>query len=415
RLVDGAGRPASALVRFELPSDDASRTIDVDVLPPPELPVVGPLPDDPLPEPPLDPTPGDNKKAVRIIVDDRASQELLTPSLKLSFDASGTFDASFPETIVLTPIDGSEGYWEAVVEVQVDPARTTEGTTEGTFPYFAYLIEGGVEYEALSVSITAPDETPETVRLSLGNPEWTPVTFRVDASRAYLTADGSERGVRANEAVFLTGEWQTAVDVLGNNAGDAFSGGEQLNLRMRELADHPGVWTRTLWLPPGRPYGWKVVRCDAEEGCGPLNQLVSSSGRAFATGMKNRATDNEDAFADPAVGLVDPVAPASTTAGGQTWDYSNAAVYQGLGVGGEPDPSGTPDGLRMFKQEVPDLVVVVQGTPIITRIFHVGTWRDVNLGQTPTEIIASQSPVELGVTDYDDGMIGRYPPSREDP
>lgn len=414
RLVDDAGRPASALVRFALPDKDASRTVDVTVLPPPEIPS-GPGPDEPLPEPPLDPDPTDGKKLVRVVVDDRASRELVDPRLRLSFDSSGNFDATFPQTVTLTPLDGSDGYWEAVVTVAVDPARELDGTSETTFPYFAYLVEQGVEYEGLSVSIVAPDEVPETRRLSLGNPAWTPVTFRVDVSRAYLTLDGSERGVRAGEAVFLTGEWQSAVDALGNNAGDAFSGGEQLNLRMRELDDHPGVWTRTLWLPPGRPYGWKVVRCDADHGCGPLNQLVASSGRAFATVMKNLATDNVDAFADPQVGIVDPLAPDATQAGGSTWDYSGAAIYEGTGTGGEQDLPGTPDGARMFKQEAPDLVVVVESTPLKTRVFHVGTWRDVNLGLTPAEILASSTPVALGPADYDDGMIGRYPPSREEP
>ena len=50
-----------------------------------------------------------------------------------------------------------------------------------------------------------------------------------------------------------------------------------------------------------------------------------------------------------------------------------------------------------------------------TRVFHVGTWRDVNLGLTPQQIIDDAAPIELGPADYDDGMIGRYPPSREEP
>ncbi len=414
RLVDGAGRPASALVPFVLPDIDASRSVEVAVQPPPEI-ADGPVPGEPLPDPPVDASPQDGVKLVRVVVDDRASGELQDPALKLSFDTSGNFDVSFPQTIALTPLAGSDGYWEAVVEVAVDPAREVDGTSEGTFPYFAFLVEQGVEYEGLSVSIVAPDEVPATLRLSLGNPAWTPVTFRVDVSQAYLTLDGSERGVRANEAVFLTGEWQTAVDALGNNAADGFSGGEQLNLRMRALDGHPGVWTRTLWLPPGRPYGWKVVRCDADEGCGPLNQLVASAGRAFATVMKNLATDNVDAFADPLVGIVDPLSPEETQAGGQSWDYSSANIYAGAGTGGEQDLAGTPDGARMFKQEAPDLVVVVADVPLKTRVFHVGTWRDVNLGQTPEQIIAGSTSVELGPADYDDGMIGRYPPSREEP
>jgi hypothetical protein len=263
--------------------------------------------------------------------------------------------------------------------------------------------------------VVAPDETSQTIRLSLGNPAFTPVTFRVDASRAYLNTSGSQRGVHPGEAVFLTGEWQIAVDALGNNCGDAFSGGEQLCLKMREIPSKPGVWQRTIWLPPGRPYGWKAVRCDATAGCAPLNRLVSSAGRAFATVMKNLATDNVDAFADANVGIVDVIAPQATQAAGRTVDYSAATVFQGGGAGSEPDPAGTPDGARMFKQEVPDLVVIVAQQPIITRVVHVGTWRDVNLGTTPQQIVAGSLSVDLSPSDYDDGFIGRFPPSREEP
>jgi len=412
-LVDENGRLASALVPFVVTAP-APPDVVLDVLPPLEVvdePVL-----DRLPDPPVDGAPGDGVKRVRVVVDDRAARELSSPQLKASFTADGDFDAGFPQTLTLTPMSGDDaGFWEATVSVRVDPARRLDGDAPDTFPYITYLVEAGVPYEALSALVVAPDETPQTVRLSLGNPAWTPVTFRVDAGRAFLNPSGTERGVRAGEAVFLTGEWQQAVDALGANCGDAFSGGEQTCLRMRPLDGRPGVWTRTIWLPPGRPYGWKVVRCAAAAGCGPLNALVSSSGRAFATVMKNLATDNVDAFADAAVGIVDPLAPESTQAGGQVRDYGDAVVYAGTGTGGEPDPAGTPDGARMFKQEVPDLVVVVAREAIRTRVIHVGTWRDVNLGRTPQEIIDGQLSVDLGLADYDDGFIGRFPPSRENP
>jgi hypothetical protein len=413
-LMDGAGRAASALVRFALPDADAAREVLVDVQPPVE--VVDPGVPDRIPDPPEDDAPGDGLRVVRIVVDDRASHELVNPSVRVAFDAGGNFDASFPETLPLSPMDGEdEGFWQAVVRVRVDPNRVADGATNETFPYFAYLVEQGAPYEGLDVAITAPDETPVTAKIGLGTEGWTPVTFTVDASRAYLTPDGSARGVYPGEAVFLTGEWQQASDALQNNCGDAFTGGENACLEMRELAAHDGVWTRTLWLPPGRPYGWKVVRCASTVGCGPLNQLVASSGRAFATVMKNLATDNVDAFSDPGVGLVDPLAPASTQAAGQSYDYTSADVHVGTGTGGEEDPSGTPDGARMFKQEVPDLVVVVGADALRTRVFHVGTWRDVNLPNTPQEIVAGQLSTPLTPYDYDDGFIGRFPPSREAP
>ena len=415
RLIDGVGRPVSPLQLFVLEDAAANRQFELPVLPPPEIIVPG-GPGEPLPAPPVDDAPDDGVKLVRIVVDDRASQDLVSPELRLSFDADGNFDASFPRTVPLTQIEGEQsGYLEAIVGVQVDENRIEEGQTDATFPYFAYLVSDGIDYESLSISAIAPDETPETKRLVLGNAEWIPVTFRVDVSKAYVTPDGSVRGMYPDEAIFLTGAWQVAVDALGNNCGDSFSGGESLNLRMKEDADHPGVWTRTLWLPPGRPYGWKAVRCHAENGCGPLNQLVSSSGNAFATVMKNLATDNVDAFADPSVALVDPLAPSMTEANGEVYDYTDAVIYEGTGVGSEPDPDGTPDGLRMFKQEVPDLVVVVGDEPVKTRIFHVGTWRDINLEQTPQQIIDASSVVALGPLDYDDFFTGRYPPSREAP
>jgi hypothetical protein len=412
-VIDDAGRLASALVPFVVAANEPPDVL-IAILPPLEIvdePII-----DPLPAPPVDDAPDDGVKRVRIVVDDRAARELSSPQLKASFAADGSFDRSFPQTLTLTPMSGDDaGFWETTVSVSVAPQRALDGTTEETFPYITYLVEGGVEYEALSALVVAPDETPQTVRLSLGNPAWTPVTFRVDVGRAYLNPAGSERGVRVDEAVFLTGEWQQAVDALGANCGDAFSGGEQTCLRMRPLASRPGVWTRTIWLPPGRPYGWKVVRCDAAAGCGPLNALVSSSGRAFATVMKNLATDNADAFSDADIGIVDPLNPAATQAGGQVRDYSAAVVYAGTGQGSEPDPANTPDGATMFKQEVPDLVVVVAAQPIRTRVIHVGTWRDVNLGVTPQEIIDGNLSVDLGTSDYDDGFIGRFPPSREEP
>jgi hypothetical protein len=412
-VVDDSGRMASALVRFVLPSAVAPRVVAVDVLPPLEIeepPVV-----DVLPDPPVDDSPGDGVRQVRIVVDDRASRELVDPELRVAFLSDGGFDASFPRTLPLQPMtEDDEGYWQAIVGVKVDVNRVLDGTTNDTFPYFAFLVEQGAAYEALDVAIVAVDETPTTVRLSLGNPAWVPVTFRVDVSGAYLNASGSSRGLYASESVFLTGEWQQAADYLGNNCGDAFTGGENVCLEMRERADHPGVWQRTLWLPGGRPYGWKVVRCQAGSGCGDLNNLVASAGRAFATVMKNLATDNVDAFADPNVGIVDPLAPV-TQAGAQTLDYTSATVFAGGGVGSEPDPAGTPDGARMFKQEVPDLVVVVDDTPLRTRVIHVGTWRDVNLGVTPQQIVSQELSVQLTPADYDDGFIGRLPATRAEP
>jgi hypothetical protein len=53
--------------------------------------------------------------------------------------------------------------------------------------------------------------------------------------------------------------------------------------------------------------------------------------------------------------------------------------------------------------------------PVTTPVIVVGTWRDVNLGNTPQEIVDQQLNVQLTPFDYDDGFIGRFPPSREEP
>jgi len=414
RVVDDLGRMVGPLVRFEVktPSPDE---IALPIARAPEI-VTEPEPDL-FPEPPVDPTPDDGVKIVRLVVDDRAAGEIAGASVKTSFNSTGAFDPAFPQTIPLTPMTGDfAGFYEATVSIAVDPARVLDGDAFETFPYIAYLVVDGVEYENLSRSFVAPDETPESVAIFLGRAGDTPVTFRVDVGGAFVTPSGSVRGHYPDEAIFLTGEWQDAVDALGNPCGDVFSGGEQPNLKMRPLDGHDGVWTRTIWLPPGRPYGWKVVRCHADDGCGPLNQLASGgSGRAFATVMKNLATDNVDAFADPNVGIIDPTNLDEVTAGGQSYDYTGGSVYEGDGVGTEPDPNGTPDGDRMFKQEAPDLVVVVGDAALVTRVFVVGTWRDVNLGMSPAEVIDASAPLDLNPFDYDDGFIGRYPPSREEP
>ncbi|MCP4504302.1 MAG: hypothetical protein GY822_30660 [Deltaproteobacteria bacterium] len=416
QVVDDLGRPASALTLFELPSTDAPRDVVITIHAPPEDAL------SPESEPEQEPMPlpidveGDGLRTFRVVVNDGAAHALSAPELKLSFDGDGVFDASFSQKLSMTRMEAPfDDYWELVVKVQVDSNRILDGETLETFPYFAYLVAAGTDYEALSVSMVAPDETPAVIELFLGNPEWTPVSFRVDVGGAFLNSDGTQKGLFDGEAVFLTGEWQSAVDALGTNCGDAFSGGEQSNLKMRPLVGHDGVWERTIWLPPGRPYGWKVVRCDAALGCGVLNQFVNSAGRAFATVMKNLATDNVDAFADPLVGIVDPIRLQEVEAAGEVFDYSNAEVHIGSVSGGEQDPEGTPDGERLFKQEAPDLVVVVGATPLKTRVYSVGTWRDVNLGQTPQEVIDAGELIELTLFDYDDGFIGRYPPSRENP
>lgn len=408
RVMTVQGLPAGPLVPFVVVSADAV-TVDLALLQPPT-----PVQPNTGFEPPTDPAPGDGRKRIRIIVDDRASRELTAPQVRCAFDSSGAFDVSFPQTLTLQPL-GDPHLFAVEADVRVDANRTLDGMDESTLPYIVTLAEAGTDYDAINTSIIAPDETAEAVVLPLGDRTMTPVTFRIAAGDAYLTADGSQRGLFAGDAVFLTGEWQRAADALGRNAGDSFSGGEQLTMEMKPDPAGAGLWFKTLWLPPGRPYGWKVVRCQSGVGCGPLNQRVNSSGRAFATVMKNLATQNVDAFASPAVAIVDPGNAQAVAVGAGTADYRNADVYVGSGMGGEGDVGNAPNANILFKQEVPDLAVVVDAQPLVTPVYVVGTWRDVNLPVRPAEILAGSSTVALTPYDYDEGFIGRYPPQRSVP
>lgn len=349
---------------------------------------------------------------VRVRVDDTPARALVAPSLRVSANESGEFDPSFPTTLPLVDPDGDRVF-EATARVRIDPKRRLGGHSSETLPYVLFIADEGVDYPGVGTAVEALDEMAVDASIRVGNPALVPVTFRVDVSAAYLNPTGSLRGLYPGEAVFLTGEFGGAEDAFGQNASDAFTGGENVVLEMKPRADHPGVWERTIFLAPDRPYGWKVVRCPAGKGCADLNRHVTSSGRAFATVMKNLATENRDAASNPDVRIVDPRAPVVTLAGGGTLDYAGAQVYVGTGTGTEPDPAGTPDGVRLFKQEMPDLVVEVGASPVVTPVVVVGTWRDVNLPTTLAEIVAMDGVFDLNPWDYDSGFVGVGPPSYE--
>jgi hypothetical protein len=183
-------------------------------------------------------------------------------------------------------------------------------------------------------------------------------------------------------------------------------------LQMRVRADLPGVWERTLFLPPGRSYGWKAVRCPSGRGCAEINRRVTSSGRAFATVMKNLATENRDGQTAAEVRVIDPRQPVVEIPGTGALDYSGAQIFKGSGVGVEPDPEGTPDGVRLFKQEVPDLVVEVPAGAegVETPVVVIAAWRDVNLPKTIAEVLAGDEVFNLNPWDYDAGFVGMAPP-----
>ena len=290
---------------------------------------------------------------MHVKVDDTAAHALTSAALRVSVDTDGNFDPSFPTTVPLVDEDG-DGIFEAATRVRIAPERVVGGTTSETFPYIAFVAQGGTDYPNVGAQIEALDELAVDALIHVGNPDLVPVTFRVDASKAYLNAAGTLRGVGPGEAVFLTGEFSTAEDAFGQNASDAFTGGENVVLEMQPSLDLPGVWQRTLFLPPSRPYGWKAVRCPKGLGCAEINRHVTSSGRAFATVMKNLVTENRDAQTVVEVKVLDPRTPqVDNPAGGAKLDYTNATVFVGAGTGPELDPSGTPDGRACSSRRCP--------------------------------------------------------------
>ena len=335
---------------------------------------------------------GDAKAPVRIIVDDRFARELQRPMLRLSINENGEFDLSSPTLLSLRTIPGYTRVYETTVEVAVDQTRKPDGTTELTFPYIAYLVENDEDFPARGIQFVMPEEQAQTHVIPMGNPLLVPVTFRIDAGQAWLEPDGETRGLFPQEALFLTGEFPSAEDSYGRIAADAFTGGERASLRMKRRPDAPDIFEKTVFMKPDRPYGWKVVRCPAEDGCSAVNRRVTSSGRAFPTVMKNLVSENLDAASNPSVTLIDPASPGI---------FANALV--------STDGAESPSSAVMFKQEAPDLVVYVGQTPVITPIHVVGTWRDVNIPTKPIELVEQGGVVDLNPYDYDSGWIGLAP------
>ncbi|MFH1809092.1 MAG: hypothetical protein ABIJ09_10130 [Pseudomonadota bacterium] len=419
RLLDGEGQPASPLTLFAVPAA-ADLTVVIPLWPPRTRCPGAPVPDLEPPPAPVDSAPADGVAQIRIFVDDRQAQELRQPQLSVTADIAGVF--SLDERVVdLSDADGDRVY-EAVLGLAVDPQRTNtdiETAPLEELPYIAFLVQDGVKLSDFFIFVTAVDETPRSMAMPLGEAGKVPVTLRVDVGSAFLSADGSLRGRHADEAIFVTGNFVNIVDAFRQNCADTWSGGENMNLRMRERADLPGVWEKTLWMPPGRTQTFKVVRCPATSGCGGLNQRVTSTGNAFVTVAKNLATENRDASEAAEVTIVDPGHLSSVSVGGQILDYSSAEIYVGTGTGREDDPANTPNTSVLFKQELPNLVVNLLHTgdcPAQTPVYVIGTWRDVNLPMTPAQILATVdpggTPFDLIPYDYDDGMIGAPPPLR---
>ena len=405
RAVDAQNRALSKLVLFEVTAT-APMTVKVPLLTVPDKPPV------------------EGRVKVTFKVDDRQAKALSKPALKGSFGKDGKFDATFPTLLSLSDKD-ADNIWEATVEVWIDPRRTVSGSTSATKPYSVYLLESGTAYTSRSADFVVPQEKAVTVSILVGNKDKVPVTFRVDVGSAWLDSDGTSKGVYAGEAVFLTGEFGGAEDAFGQNATDSFSGGENVVLQMVERAANKGVWERTIFLPKsknkgGRPYGWKVLRCPKDKGCTQLNKMVTSSGRAFPTVMKNLVTEMCDAgktkWTDKnckSPRLIDPRKLTKVNTGAGVLNYSSAKVWPGTGGGlkDQQDPAGTPKATLMFKQEITDLVVNVDDKPVETPVYVIGSWRDVNISGTPSDIISGGKVIDLAKSDYDAGFTGVAPPS----
>lgn len=383
RAVRADGQEAGALSRFTVDSTD-----NVLVTLSPRL--------DPVPEfePPIDPIVGDGFAPVRIILDDRYARALGQPALRFSLDGSGAFDIASTRVEVARPVAMKTRVYEVIVSVAVAPDRKLDGTMVDDFPYITFLVEGGEDVPERGTSFVMQTEQPQVIVMPIANPELVPVTFRVDAGSAYLDPQGTLRGLYPGEGLFLTGEFPGSEDALGRLAADAFSGGERSTLEMDERPDAPGIFEKTVFMGKNRPYGWKVVRCATGVGCAELNRHVASSGRAFPTVMKNLTSSADDAASSPAVDVIDPANPGP---------YAGAPV----------STDGTGDANTIYKQEAPDLVVMVGTEPVVTPIYIVGTWRDVNIPQTPSEIIRDAGSLDLSQFDYDDGLVGRAPLLRE--
>lgn len=395
RAVTGDGAEAGRLTIFSV-SSTAAVTVEL----------ASDLPRIPEFLAPIDPVPGDGFAPVKIILDDRFARELEQPQIRSSIDASGRFDLSVQRLDSLTRLTEKGRVYELIVNVAVDPARVLGGSTAQTFPYVLFLVEKGEDIPQRGATFEMLREEPQVLVIPMGNPGLVPVRFRVDVKNAFVDEPGNVRGKYPGEGIFLTGEFPSAEDALGRLAADAFTGGERATLEMKERPDSPGIYEKTIFMPPNRPYGWKVVRCPTGEGCAELNRHVLSSGRAFPTVMKNLVTANVDAAQSSTVKVIDPSAlSAVELEGGQIEDYSSARVS----VDGMEEPART----IMFKQEVPDLVVTVATMPVTTPIYVVGTWRDVNIPSTPLEIISMGGMIDLAPYDYDDGTLGKFPLLRD--
>jgi len=187
---------------------------------------------------------------------------------------------------------------------------------------------------------------------------------------AFMSIDGSQRGLPVGDSLYLTGTallYARALDgrdlrINGRSdvagiEGYAFVPGDE------RVAGKP-VHQLELFLPAGS-YAWKVAHGQPASAIDPPTTLEAVT--------KNLCTTNDDTGV-----TIDPI----TLLGRDGVSYANAQ----LSLTG----NDTPGPEVMFKRETPDERLVVGGENLDLPVFVIGAWRDVPFGSG---------------ADYDDGRV----------
>ncbi|MDP2345358.1 MAG: choice-of-anchor X domain-containing protein [Deltaproteobacteria bacterium] len=195
------------------------------------------------------------------------------------------------------------------------------------------------------------------------------VTFRAIVDFAWLSIDGTTKGLPPGKDLYLTG---TALrDARGVDGRDLrvfgrtdVAGREGFRFERQEGGADDGVYSLTVRMPAGA-YAFKLAYGDLEDSIDPPVTLESVS--------KGLATRN-----DLGGVAVDPV----TLTGRDGTSYAGARI--------STNGADLPGPGVIFKRENPDGVVVVGEVDRVLDPEIIGTWRDVPFGQG---------------ADYDDGLI----------
>ena len=195
------------------------------------------------------------------------------------------------------------------------------------------------------------------------------VTFQAIVDYAWLTVDGSSRGLPDGKDLYLTGTALTETRAL--DGGDLRVGARTdvvglHGFRFEKTGSDPdgkAIYSLTLRLPPGN-YNYKLAYGDPSDA---LNAPVT-----LETVSKDLATRNDAGGVS-----VDPI----------TMQGRDGKSYQGAKL--SLDGTDIPGPTVLFKRENPDELLVVGSVDRTLPPEVIGTWRDVPFGRG---------------TDYDDGL-----------